>query len=162
MKSKIFLYLFVFVSLILVFQLVNSSKVVSYQSELIATKTDKIASLTRAFEDLESAYEDDVYFSLERNQEARQYFGDRNIDSLLQQVKDKVYESNAVKDKNPLIPYTAGESKFLINKIKVLNHKWLIADFSDGTDWGEVWIKYDLRGKSIRLKALDYFLYPSD
>ena len=35
MKSKLLLYLFVFTAVILVFQLVNSAKVVNYQAELL-------------------------------------------------------------------------------------------------------------------------------
>ena len=31
---------------------------------------------------------------------------------------------------------------FIINKIKVINHRWIIADFSDGENWGEVLLKY--------------------
>jgi hypothetical protein len=26
-------------------------------------------------------------------------------------------------------------NKFIINKVKVLNHRWIIADFSDGEYW---------------------------
>jgi hypothetical protein len=33
------------------------------------------------------------------------------------------------------------ENKFII-KVKVLNHRWIIADFSDGEYWGEVLLKY--------------------
>jgi hypothetical protein len=28
-----------------------------------------------------------------------------------------------------------GANKFIINKVKVLNHRWIIADFSDGEYW---------------------------
>ena len=41
--------------------------------------------------------------------------------------------------------------KFLINKVKLLNHKWVIADFSDGTDWGEIWSLYSISGEEVRL-----------
>jgi hypothetical protein len=33
-----------------------------------------------------------------------------------------------------------GENKFIINKVKILNHRWIIADFSDGNIWGEVYL----------------------
>ena len=31
---------------------------------------------------------------------------------------------------------------FVVNKIKVLNHRWIIADFNNGNIWGEAIIKY--------------------
>jgi len=57
---------------------------------------------------------------------------------------------------------SGSEAKFLINKVKVLNHKWLIADFSDGTYWGELWIQYAVEGGNIRLEVKDYLLYPTN
>ena len=43
-------------------------------------------------------------------------------------------------------PYTGqdqiGANKFVINKVKILNYRWIIADFSDGEYWGEVLLKY--------------------
>ena len=64
MKTKIFIYLFAFTALILVFQLVNSSKVVNYQAEMIAEKVARIDSLNVSLENLMSKYDDDVYFHL--------------------------------------------------------------------------------------------------
>jgi len=162
MKSKIFIYLFVFTALILVFQLVNSSKVVNYQVEIIKEKIARIDTLKQQLDQSEQAYAEDVYFSLDRNEEAMAYFEDLSIDDLISRIKDKVYDSNAVKGSNPLVPFNGSEAKFLINKVKVLNHKWLIADFSDGTYWGELWIQYAVEGGNIRLEVKDYLLYPTD
>ncbi|MEL0300940.1 MAG: hydrolase, partial [Flavobacteriaceae bacterium] len=74
MKTKIFIYLFAFTALILVFQLVNSSKVVNYQAEMIAEKVARIDSLNVSLENLSSKYDDDVYFSLDQNDEAKAYY----------------------------------------------------------------------------------------
>lgn len=160
MKLKIFIYLFVFTSLILVFQLVNSSKVVNYQVEMIQEKIARIDTLRQQLDKSEQAYADDVYFSLDRNEEAMAYFEDLSIEDLITRIKDKVYDSNAIKGDNPLVPFTGTGGKFLINKVKILNHKWLIADFSDGTYWGELWIQYAVNGEDIRLEVKDYLLYP--
>ncbi|MEJ6556396.1 MAG: hydrolase [Flavobacteriaceae bacterium] len=160
MKLKIFIYLFVFTALILVFQLVNSSKVVNYQVEMIQEKIARIDTLRQQLDKSEQAYADDVYFSLDRNEEAMAYFEDLSIEDLITRIKDKVYDSNAVKGDNPLVPFTGTGGKFLINKVKILNHKWLIADFSDGTYWGELWIQYAVNGEDIRLEVKDYLLYP--
>ena len=160
MKLKIFIYLFVFTALILVFQLVNSSKVVNYQVEMIQEKIARIDTLRQQLDKSEQAYAEDVYFSLERNEEAMAYFEDLSIEDLITRIKDKVYDSNAIKGDNPLVPFTGTGGKFLINKVKILNHKWLIADFSDGTYWGELWIQYAVNGEDIRLEVKDYLLYP--
>ncbi|MDA9887340.1 hydrolase [Flavobacteriaceae bacterium] len=160
MKLKIFIYLFVFTALILVFQLVNSSKVVNYQVEMIQEKIARIDTLRQQLDKSEQAYADDVYFSLDRNEEAMAYFEDLSIEDLITRIKDKVYDSNAIKGDNPLVPFTGTGGKFLINKVKILNHKWLIADFSDGTYWGELWIQYAVNGEDIRFEVKDYLLYP--
>lgn len=159
MKSKIFIYLFVFVSLILVFQLVNSSKVVNHQAEAIKQKIERINVLKSELTALESAYDEDVHFSLDQNAEAQAFFPDRTAEEIIGWLKDEIYASNAVKGDNPLVPYTGNGQKFLINKVKVLNHKWVIADFSDGTDWGELWMRYEIEEDKIRLVVLDQLLY---
>ena len=162
MKTKIFIYLFAFTALILVFQLVNSSKVVNYQAEMIAEKVTRIDSLNVSLENLSSKYDDDVYFSLDQNDEAKAFYPDSDPDEIIQRVKDKIYESNTAKGDNPLVIYSVDGRKFLINKIKVLNHKWVIADFSDGTDWGEILIEYSISGEEVKLNVLDQLLYYTD
>jgi hypothetical protein len=37
-----------------------------------------------------------------------------------------------------------GNQKFIINKVKLLNHRWIIANYSNGQLWGEVLLKYFL------------------
>lgn len=162
MKTKIFIYLFIFTALILVFQLVNSSKVVKYQAEIIAEKVARIDTLKVSLENISSKYDDDVYFSLDQNDEAKAFNPDNDPAEIIQWVKDKIYESNTAKGDNPLVLYSGDGRKFLINKIKVLNHKWVIADFSDGTDWGEILIEYSIIGEEVKLNVLDQLLYFTD
>ena len=162
MKTKIFIYLFAFTALILVFQLVNSSKVVKYQAGIIAEKVARIDTLKVALDKVESKYAEDVYFSLDQNEEAQAFYPDEDPAVIIKLVKEKLYESNTIKGNNPLVLYSGAEKKFLINKIKVLNHKWVIADFSDGTDWGEILIEYQIRGGEIKLNVLDQLLYYND
>lgn len=162
MKTKIFIYLFAFTALILVFQLVNSSKVVKYQAGIIAEKVARIDTLKVSLENIESKYDDDVYFSLDQNEEAKAFYPDNDPEEIIQWVKDKIYDSNSTKGDNPLILYSGNGRKFLINKVKVLNHKWVIADFSDGTDWGEILIEYSISGEEVKLKVIEQLLYYTD
>lgn len=162
MKSKIFIYLFVFVSLILVFQLVNSSKVVQYQADRIKENATRIARLKQERDALQAAYDEDVHFSLDQNKEAQAFFSDFTTSEVIAKVTDEIYATNAIKGENPLVPYTGNGQKFLINKVKIINHKWAIADFSDGTEWGELWIRYSFESGQIRLVVLDQLLYLND
>ena len=53
-----------------------------------------------------------------------------------------------------------GVNKFIINKIKILNHRWIIADFSDGDIWGECLIKYFVNeDKTIDFETFQSFVY---
>ena len=56
-----------------------------------------------------------------------------------------------------------GTQKFIINKIKILNHRWIVANYSDGTYWGDVLLKYfiDEKGK-ISFQIMDTFIYPKE
>ena len=162
MKSKLLLYLFVFTAVILVFQLVNSAKVVNFQAETLEMKNDRIEELKNELQAARAAYADDVHFSLDQNLEAQRYFPSSTPEEIIQRVKDKIYDSNAVKGENPLVPYSGNDRKFLINKVKILNHKWAIADFSDGTDWGELWLRYEVEENDIRLVVLDQLIYLTD
>ena len=83
MKTKIFIYLFAFTALILVFQLVNSSKVVKYQAGIITEKVARIDTLKVSLDKLMSKYDDDVYFSLDQNDEAKAFYPDNDPDEII-------------------------------------------------------------------------------
>ena len=149
-----------FTALVLIFQLVNSKKILDDQAKrLIKLKSDK-----ESYEDsvlkLQSQLDEVNDFTLVGNDYALEYFKNTNIDNIVNQIKDQLYEKNLLNDKNDLIPYKTMNRNFLINKIKVLNHKWLIADFSDGTNWGELFVafKIDQSGK-INFELKEHFLY---
>jgi len=100
------------------------------------------------------------YFSLENNDEALAYYEHLNLENPSGYVADKLLETNESKGDNPLIPYAGMESDFIINKIKVLNHKWILTDFSDGKYWGELLIKYELKDDlGVDFTLTDHLLY---
>ena len=160
MKNKILLYLFLFTALILIFQLVNSKKVFNDMSLKIMTyKTENII-LKDSISQLESILEDERYFNLIGNEDAMLYFNSFEIDDITGWVKDALYETNLLREKNDLIPYEGMDRTFLINKVKVLNHKWLIADFSDGTHWGEIFLGYKIiPGNKVTFELNEHLLY---
>ena len=105
-----------------------------------------------------------MYFNLEHNEDALTYFENEGIDisSLIPFLKDELYKLNEVKGEHPLVPYVSmTDGKIMINNIKFLNHKWIIADFSDGKYWGELFLTYEInKDKSLSYKLVEHFLYP--
>jgi len=160
MKTRIFLYLFIFASLIALYLYVSGAK-------RVAAVDEKNTELKLAVEELEDSVrtaqlkvQDLQYFSLENNDDALAYYDDLSLEDPARYIADKLLETNETKGDNPLIPYEGMQSDFKINKIKVLNHKWIIADFSDGKYWGELLIQYELKENlSVDFTLADYLLY---
>ncbi|MEO0044902.1 MAG: hypothetical protein RL705_93, partial [Bacteroidota bacterium] len=56
---------------------------------------------------------------------------------------------------------TMGEQKFIINKVKLLNHRWIIANYSNGKLWGEVMLKYFINDdQTVSFEIMNSYLYP--
>lgn len=100
------------------------------------------------------------YFSLENNDDALAYYDHLELNDPSRYIADKLLETNESKGDNPLIPYEGMENDFKLNKIKILNHKWIVTDFSDGKFWGELLIKYDLKDDlGVDFTLIDHLLY---
>ncbi|WP_387962097.1 hydrolase [Geojedonia litorea] len=103
-------------------------------------------------------------FSIEFNDDAMSYFEDQGyrISELVPFIKDELYKLNVYEgEDHPLVPYASMTgNKMLINSVRLLNHKWIIADFSDGKYWGEMLLTYEIVDKQeLKFKLLDYLLY---
>ncbi len=166
MKQRIFMYLFVFTLLIVLFQYVSAKRIfVDIDNQLVSAKKevikykDSVAVLRKDNWDL-------AHFNLDRNEDAITYFENDGykIDELIPFIKDELYKLNETKGQHPIIPYGASSGrKMLLNTVKMLNHKWIIADFSDGEYWGEIFITYEITGnKELKFKLVESFLYPFD
>lgn len=100
------------------------------------------------------------YFSLENNDDAQAYYDHLELEDPSRYIADKLLETNEKRGSNPLIPYEGMEGDFKLNRIEILNHKWIVADFSDGKFWGEILIKYELKDDlGIDFALLDHLLY---
>jgi hypothetical protein len=146
MKKSFFLYAFILVALMNVFTYMFLSKQVEFEQNLFDKTTkrlkDSLASVTTKLNDAN-------YFSLEKNENAQNYFESGNNKKVIQYEKlipfvtEKLLDLNSNPKGNPYVGQDQiGTNKFIINKVKVLNHRWIIADFSDGEYWGEVLLKY--------------------
>lgn len=164
MKSKIYLYLFVFTLLLVLFMYVNSKSILEKYEKDITTAKERVERYKDSITVLQDENLDLMYFNLEHNEDALTYFENEGIDisSLIPFLKDELYKLNEVKGEHPLVPYVSmTDGKIMINNIKFLNHKWIIADFSDGKYWGELFLTYEInRDKSLSYKLVEHFLYP--
>jgi hypothetical protein len=163
MRSKIISYLLIFMFLFTIFIYVNDKKILDSKEEKIEKFQDLVADLEKEKEQLESENLNLNYFSLAENEEAISYFERSGIDSkkLALAIEDEIIGRNRATEDNDLVPFAGMEGVMRINKVKILNHKWIIADFTDGTYWGEILISYELdENKNLILNTEKSFLYP--
>jgi hypothetical protein len=157
------MYLFIFALLLVLFQYVNSKNVFENQTSKIEKLEDKITAYKDSVVVLNEANYDLSLFQLEQNDDALSYFEDQGYDTstLIPLIKNELYSLNETKGEHPLIPYAGtGGNKMLINSIRLLNHKWIIANFSDAQIWGEMFFSFEIENGELKFKLIDSFLYP--
>src|SRR5690606_5224339 len=102
------------------------------------------------------------YFTLRNNDNAQNYLEDYSIEKLIPKIEANLMDLNDNPEGNPLVDFgKIDDKKFIINKIEVLNHRWIIADFSNGELWGEVLLQYFVEeDESLDFKIIQSTLYP--
>ncbi len=161
MKKNLFLYLFIFSLLINLFTFMYFNNKAKFEEKERA-KTEKADKQSEdSVKALKTQLDEANYFALETNDNAMEYFAGKDIAQLSAKVREGIDKLNQNKGGNPLVDYPAmGGSPFLINKIKILNHRWIIADFSNGSAWGEVLIKYFVDDKDeVTFETIQTILY---
>ena len=148
--KNVFLYALIFSLLFNVFQYVNSTKIleakeqdVSKTKERLKIARDSVANLTMA-----------NYFALESDEDAQEYFYKNELDyqKVSLKVKEDLLVLNENKNGNKLVPYEPIDGKpFLVNTSKILNHRWVVAEFSNGDLWGQILVKYFLQKGNLRI-----------
>lgn len=152
--------MFLFTALICLFMFVSNGKMQDEREASIETLRTNISTLRDSLQGSQLKVMDMQYFSLENNDDALAYYEHLQIEDPNRYIADKLLETNEKKGDNPLIPYAGMEGDFKINKIKILNHKWIVADFSDGKFWGELVINYELKDDlGVDFILLDHLLY---
>lgn len=164
MKQRIFMYLFVFSLLLALFMYVNSKRLLEIEKKQTETSKHQIEKYKDSVATLQNEVLDLSHFNLDRNEDAISYFENRgyNIDELIPLIKDELYKLNEAKGQHPIIPYASSEGRrMMINTVKLLNHKWVIADFSDGEYWGELFLTYEITDSNeLKFNLVESFLYP--
>ena len=133
------------------------------QPQMSATQLNEtaqiISKLTDSIRKLTDERDEALNFSLETNELSQQYFEDLKIVNPSQIVINALMETN-IKEKNPYIK-SESNGRFLINKIRILNEKWVICEFSDGELWGDLLLEYHIDGnQKPTFKTLDEVIHP--
>ncbi|TRX39714.1 hypothetical protein [Flavobacterium restrictum] len=164
MKRSLLLYAFILALLFNVYTYMFLSKEVKFEQDKFNKVTTRLKDSLNV---VSGKLADANYFSLERDENAQNYFNPEaatktiQIEKLVPVITEKLLDLNTNPKGNP---YTGqdqiGVNKFIINKVKVLNHRWIIADFSDGDYWGEVLLKYFVNeDESISFEVNQSLLY---
>ncbi|WP_322550684.1 hydrolase [Flavobacterium psychraquaticum] len=157
--KNVILYALIFSLLFNIFQYVNSTKIleakeqdVSKTKERLQIARDSVANLTMA-----------NYFALESDEDAQEYFYKNELDyqKVSLKVKEDLLVLNENKNGNKLVPYEPIDGKpFLVNTSKILNHRWIVAEFSNGDLWGQILVKYFVaEGKPTDFETIETVLY---
>lgn len=160
MRRNVYLYLFIFSVLIaLVLYMNGSRRIHKLENELKITEESK-TTLLDSLQGCEDRYQELNYFSLDKNDDALAYFEEYDLDNPALYIADKLLETNRADADNPFVPYQGMKNFFQINKVRVLNHRWIIADYSDGQYWGDLIIRYEVNDDlSVTFKVMDYLIY---
>jgi hypothetical protein len=132
-----------------------------YDTERITAMEAKVKTERDSLKAEKVKSADENYFTLENDANAREYFAGKDVAAISIKVRDEIYKQNITAGGNPLVGYPAMDGNpFTIAKIRVLNHRWVIADFSNGKRWGEVLLKYfPEENGSVTFERVDSVLY---
>lgn len=166
MRRSIYLYLFLFAALWVVFQYVYSKNYSEKMMSDLAKEQRKVERVEAVNDSLQNQLYDIRRFTLGGNDRAREYHrnDDVELSGLPERVQDALIESNLNSDNTDeskqLIPYVTPSSKpWRFNAVQLLNHRLLIAEFTNGDQWGEVILKYFVDGEVIDFEPVDGVLY---
>lgn len=159
--KQTFLYLFIFSLLINVFLYVNSDKILKAKEQEITESHQQVKVLKDSI--AKQAFAANA-FALEANLEAQAEINlqQHEVADLEIKLRDALIKKNdETPNGNPLVTYPPiNGDKSVITKIKVLNHRWIIADFYAGQAKGEVLLKYFINDdKSFDFELVNSVLY---
>jgi len=162
--KKITLYLFILAVLMNIFTYAYFSKKVAFTEKRYDHIKEKLGD---SLLNVQGKWLDLNKFTLEGNFDAQYYFEDLNsndpkgVQKLKSQIETALLEYNKEEDGNYLTGYSNLEGKnFEIDNILILNHRWILANYSNGIYKGQAIIKYfiDKDGK-VTFEKVDTYLF---
>jgi hypothetical protein len=154
--KKLVLYGLIFSVLLNIFQYMYSTKKFNFDEDRAEKfKVKMHDSITKIIVEKEAG----DYFSLGYDEKAQDYLEGYDVNKLMPEVKEKLMDMNSNPTGNKLVPY----DNMVINKVRFLNHRWIIADFTGDSNWGEVIIKYFLeKDGSVSFETAETVMYPQE
>ncbi|MEG0852177.1 MAG: hydrolase [Flavobacterium sp.] len=120
----------------------------------------KIVLVKDSLEMYKKLYDEAAYFSIDKNDNAQKQFAPQEVESVMTKVVQDFSQLNQQENGNPLLPVDSTGKPTKVNKMSVINHKWLIIDFFGEGVVGELIIKYDYSpDKTTEFTVLDTVLY---
>ncbi len=166
MKKSLLLYLLIIALLMNLFTYMYFTRKESAAPEI---KKENIGAVRDSLEQVRASLADAGYFTLIYNQNAQNYFvNSSNVSMSFEQlephIKNQLLAFNDLPEGNPHTGQSRlSAGKFIINKAQVLNHRWIIADYSDGEYWGEVLLKYFIEEDgSVTFEVIQSLLYQNN
>ncbi|QBZ98289.1 hypothetical protein [Flavobacterium sangjuense] len=164
MRKSLFLYLFIIAVLMNIF----TYKYFTSKAE-DEQKAKSEVSDTASVKPTEGTITNDPdVFSLENNDRAQNYLYEsykvNDVPAFAEKVKQALLTYNDSPEGNKYTDQPKmGEQKFIINSMKLINHRWIVANYSNGQLWGEVLLKYFVEENgSISFEVMNSYLYPTN
>ena len=159
------MYLFIFTALIALYQFKSASNYVENTQVALAKyqeTAEEYSKISSQIKSLEAQLEMAQLFDLTYNQDGQvalesQYKGPQDVSDF---ISDALIQTNINKElQHALIPFKSENAKYVFNTVKVLNQKWLIANFTNGTVWGEAILQFSINNGVVNFLTEDAFLY---
>ena len=150
MKFKIVFYLFLFVCIILFFQLINTNKILNHQDHLIQNQNSLQLRLKDSLSNLKASLDVKKYFSLD---------GDQATKTEVEAVKTELMAFNAQGGLGELVS-NLPEERFLIDNIQVVNTEWILIGFRSSQHWGQAFLTYKKGNDGYNFKTLESVVNP--
>ena len=155
MKFKILVYLFLFVCIVLFYQILNTNKILNHQDALLQGQFQSIGQLKDSLQQLNASIEKDAFFSLKRNQRLNELVFE--AEEQEKQIMQKLFETNSKEGLKRLI--SLPDETFLIEQVKVINQQWVLIGFISDQHWGQAILEYSKRESEVyEFKLIKYIL----
>lgn len=161
-NAKLFIYLLAIAVLYIIFQQVNGNKKIKADQLKIEKLQTKVNAITKVKDSLENEVLELSYFDLRHDEYAGEYVEDLGLATEIVEslVLDTLIAANSAEKDNPYVPLAGLDGTTKVDRVKLLNHKWAVADFTDGTYWGQVLYLYEItKEKTVTLEVITSHLY---
>ena len=150
MKIKILIYLLCFVFLVLLFQIFNTNKILNHQDSRLKAQNDQIRNLKEDLQQMRFQASQANFFTINEVPKS-------NLEKNLSVYREKLQKAlQQINKDNP--NYLFEKEKLtgiaLLEKIHILNSRWIIAHFNNQSQSGDILIEYDQTSKGFQFSPL--------